>query len=319
MSNSKNQSAPLKDNSNVDTKDKRMVEKVNQQMASDDSRMARLIGLGLVIIGVVFILLAAVVIILSRRDPKVDESIDAPVLEISEVTNQDSILINGTADKKSKIIFYLDDKKHDETIAVDSEGDFEYRLFIEEEGVYKIQAATVKGFPLKRRSEKSDPLFVVVDRTAPANEATLKYDKVTKSGKVDVSGTVEPNVKVTILSGEDTYTTVSDDNGKFSIKGVEITSTEARFSIVLEDSAGNKTELNEKVVVKYPTFASAGDVNGDGVIDVNDNPDLPEAAGEIENAFAFLIGNKLMTLFALGAFGLFAVNGGIVLIKAKKN
>ena len=319
MANSKKRSTQAPSEAENIPKDKKMVDKVNQQMASDDSTIARLIGLGLVIVGVVFIVLAAVVIILSRRDPKIDDNIGAPTLEISEATNLDYVLISGTADKKSKVIFYLDDKKQDDEITVGSDGSFEYKLPIEDEGEYDIQAATVKGFPLKRRSEKSEPVIVLVDRTAPADKAKLTYDKTTVSGKVTVSGSVEPGVTVTILSGEETYSTTSDDSGKFKIKGVKINASEARFSVVLEDKAGNKTELSQKVVVEYPAYASAGDLNGDGVIDANDNPNLPEAAGEIENAFAFLFGNQLMTLFALGALGLFAVNSGVVLVKAKKN
>lgn len=321
--------------------DKKMVDKVNQQMATEeDSLMAKIIGFGLILLGAAFIVLAVVVVVLSRRSAEIDESLEVPTLKANLYTNEEVTAVEGTTSPDGEVMFFIDGEESDVVATADSDGEFSAELTLpNEEGVYDIQAATVEGFPLRNRSKKSDISSITLDKTAPSAEAEFDYDPISQDGKFDLSGTVDPNaiVRLSAPDGVEYYTSANED-GKFNFEQIKLNAKDTEYNVTLVDEAGNERELALKLEVSYPAFVepiASGDVNGDGVVDdadgdlngdgvttgdgtvagVTDTPDLPEAAGELDAAMDILGGNTLMLILGLVAVAVFSLNSGVVAVK----
>lgn len=311
------------------SQEKTMTEKVTSaNNFQEDSLLARVIGLGLVALGVVFVILAIVIVYLSRQEPELDRSVQTPSLEIEETfINGKSVEISGKSEKGENVAIYLNGERLDETASVDNNGNYRYTLDIQEEGKNEIETATIVGFPQKRVSERSEKLVVEADYTAPSNNAELNYDPTSNNGDFTLSGKIDPNTKIIIESEDDRYEAISDANGDFSlIANLQAEST--TFNVTLEDEAGNTRELARKIDVNYPTFADAnGDIGPDGattsagVAGVSTGTtagELPEAAGELDAALDILFGNNLMLAFGLIALIVFIANSSIVALKLKQ-
>lgn len=310
------------------TEEKAMIDKVNDKMTPrEDSFLARLIGTGLIVLGVLFVILAIVVVALSTREATVNKDLPVPTIEAPRATNDDQIRVSGETEDNGTVMFWVNGEEHADTATADDEGNYEIRFEAEDEGEYRFQAAYVKGFPLRQRSERSDEIKVRVDRTPPSTEVKLDYEKVVSGNKMTIKGNTEPNTTVIVeLDGRE-YTTKSDENGDFTIEGILLLEGENSLVVFLEDEAGNRVELDNEVVVEH---VPGGDLNGDGIRDIGVDLDgdgipdadtgteLPEAAGELEAALDFFFGNRLMLTFGLIALAVFAINTGFVATKLRK-
>lgn len=298
-----------------------MTQKVNQSSVfEEDSLLARVIGLGLVALGVVFVILAIVVVYLSRQAPELDREVQVPTVVVEKTDIKDeSVQVRGKAPKDEKVAIYLNGQQQDLLAEVDGDGNYSYNLEVTKEGRNEIQAATVVGFPNKRRSDLSQKIIVNADFTAPSTNAELNYDPVVTNGVLNMTGKIDPNTKITVESGDEKYSAQSDAEGNFALNDIKVEAEEESFDIVLEDKAGNRRELARKVDVTYPAYAehANGDLNGDGVTTgVNGtSTQIPEASGELTEALQTVFGNNLMSMFALIAIGVFLVNSGVVALK----
>lgn len=301
--------------------DKKMVEKVNQQISKEqeeESTFAKVVGLGLILLGFFFIVLAIIVVVISRGEPKVDGDLTVPTIEVERFIKDEKVIVVGETDDKGKVMFYLEGDFQDDVITADDDGDYRYEFIVEDEGEYEIEAVTVEGFPVRRRSEKSETAEFTVDWSAPEEkDVTVDYDPVSEDGKFIVSGTVEPYAKVTMKGDGAEYTAQADEDGNFVIEGIELENEEVSFTVTVEDQAGNTRVLDEEITV---VNTSHGDLNGDGVVDAGDNTgeELPESAGEFAAAMEFLMENKLMMVFGLLALIVLGVNSGFVAMKLKR-
>ena len=346
--------------------EEKMAEKVVlTQERDEDSLMARVIGLGLILLGVVLISLVIAASVLSRRGARINDDINVPSLEASRVTNEQEVSITGEAPEGSRVQFFLNGEEVDKTAQVDDDGNYSYLLEIGDEGDYEIQAAAVRGFPLRERSKKSDVIEVTVDRTPPSSDVAFDYDPISTDGNFRVTGTADPNSTVILNDGSADYASLADDDGKFVIDGIKLESKETEFTVIVADSANNFKELALKIDAEYPSYVAAvveddpaddssdsdegGDLNGPGVSDQADDSstnsdtndedgdhtpvdtaggaattdtdsgkELPEAAGELEAAMEFILGNQLISLFAVIALTVFLANSGVVVYKLGK-
>lgn len=308
--------------------EKAMIDKVNDQMTPrEEGFMAKFVGTALIVLGVLFVLLAILVVFLSRRPASVNSDLPVPSINAPKQTKEESIKVKGETEDNGSVMFWVDGNIYPEVATANGEGKYEINIEAKEEGEYKIAAAYVKGFPVKQRSEKSKEVKVLVDRTPPSSDAKLDYEKVVSGDKMTIRGNTEPNTKVTVkLNGEE-YSTTSDENGDFVVEDIRLSPGSNRMSVVFEDEAGNQVELDDDLVVDYVPGGDIDgdgirdigiDIDGDGIPDVDDGTELPEASGELEAAMDFLLGNRLMMLFGLLALAVFGVNTGLVAMKLRK-
>ena len=191
---------------------------------------------------------------------------------------------------------------------MDSEGTFEYGHTIEDEGIYAVSVAGVKGFPKRYISLQSDMKMIEVDRTDPVL-TKIDYPEEVGTESFTLVGNVEPDAKITVTRGTDEYVATCDEQGNFKISQILLDEGPNVFGVSITDEAGNEVELEEKVKVTYSTDS---DVNGNAVTD-----EIPVAAGELEEAMQELLGNNLMMLFGLLAILAFFLSSGFAFLKYK--
>jgi len=310
-------------NSNMNKSDKKMVDKVNKSLNDkEDSLFSRLVGVGLIVFGALLVILAVVLVILSRKDPKVDDSYDVPSIEVERYADDEIVTINGESEDKGKVMVWVNDELQDDYIEIE-DGKFEADLDLEEEGEYEINVALLKGFIFKKRSEMSESVFVSVDTTAPSSNVELFYDENVKNGSVTIKGEAqEGSVRVT-LSGDKKYTVTADKDGKFEFNNISLKEGENEFKVALEDRSGNTKTLARTIVVTSE-FADTGDLDGDGISDNvatlgdgKDGEEIPEAAGDLGQALDALMANKALMMFGLVAIAMFSMSSVVVLKKVR--
>ena len=300
-----------KDKNMNEVSDKQMVEKVNKTLNdSEDSLFSRFVGIGLIIFGVLLVILAVSLVILSRRDPKVDESFSVPTIEAIRYSSDTLVTVSGESKDGGKIMLWINDELQQDLIDV-TDGEYESEIDLVEEGDYKLAVAMIKGFVLKKRSVKSDTVTVTVDTTAPSSDVELNYDAVVESGVVTIQGKTKESGVTVILEGKRVYEVTSDKDGNFAFENISLAEGKNEFTVTLEDKAGNSKTLARKIVVDS-TVADKGDLNGDGI-----SEEIPEAAGELDDALNALFANKLMMFFGFAAIAVLAVNSVIVIKKAR--
>jgi len=311
-------------NSNMSKSDKKMVDKVNKSLNdNEDSLFSRLVGVGLIVFGALLVILAVVVVILSRKDPKVDDSYEVPSIEVKRYSNDEVVTLLGEADDKGKIMVWVNDELQEDYIEIE-DGEFETDLDLEEAGEYEITVALLKGFIFKKRSEISDGVFVTVDTTAPSSDVELLYDEEVKNGTVTIKGEAkEGSVRITLL-GDKKYAVTADKDGKFEFNNISLKEGENEFKIMLEDRAGNKKTLARTIVVTSDVDDTS-DLDGDGISDTTESSngegkdveEIPEAAGELGQALNALMANRVVMMLGLVAIAIFSVNSIVVLKKVR--
>jgi hypothetical protein len=155
-------------------------------------------------------------------------------------TNSAQIVIAGTADKKEKIILYINDTTADNT-DTDSNGNFSFNESLSQ-GDSQIKVKAQKN---NLTSDYSSVYSVTLKNSAPSLSIDSPSDgqsfskdqnSVTVTGKTDTNVTVTVNGFWAIINGNNSYSyNLLLQNGDNQIKVVAI------------DSAGNKTEKDLKV------------------------------------------------------------------------
>jgi len=250
-----------------------MVQKVDAA-AQEDSFLAKAVGLGLIVLGILFVLFALMVIVISKRAPVVDSNIKSPILSqnVSTTVNADKLKISGVAKENSDVIVYVDGVEVADYVHTDGNGYFEVEVALPGEGKHTVEVAQVEGFPKRRRSAKSQSLAIVVDKEAPQDVAELTFDPVSKDGKFAMSGVAEPNMVVVLRgeNGERVAQTRSDENGNFSFEDVQLNAKETDLQLVIVDEAGNEKVSTREIIVSYPDFVAV----------VAENPEVDESVDD---------------------------------------
>lgn len=268
-------------------------------------------GMVTIFLGIMLVVVGVVAILLYRVEPKLDKSVDIPELtQLPADTSARALTVRGSVDKSIKrVAVYVNDKMVEENLWVDN-GNFKYEYALDKEGVYKLQAASITGFPVRKRSERSPIMAVNADWTAPSKNISLSYEKEVDTNAVKVSGKIEALSTVIFSNGGTSYVGKADKEGKFSVT-LPLSLGDNNFAIEIRDSAGNSVKADSTLAAKRVT----GSINGGGVVDT---PDLPEAAGELEAAMAFLLGNKIMSTLGLIALAVLLINSALVAVKIRR-
>ena len=286
-----------------------MVSKVEVKKPDSQEKISRIVGTIFIFLGIVLIGYGIYSFVKFGRTPELDETLDTPSLSGTEViTNDENILIKGTADSFDEVFVYVDNEEV-ARVKVDAEGTFEYDYPIEAEGTYAVSVAGVKGFPKRYISLQSDMRMVEVDRTDPLL-TEIDYPKEVGTESFTLVGNVEPNAEVIVTRGTDKYVATCDEQGDFKITEILLDEGPNVFGVSIVDEAGNEVELDEKVKV---TYSVDSDVNGNAVTD-----EIPVASGELEEAMQKLLGNNLMMLFGLIAIVAFFFSTGFAFLKYKR-
>lgn len=268
-------------------------------------------GMVTIFLGIMLVVVGVVAILLYRVEPKLDKSVDIPELtQLPSDTSARALTIRGSVDKSIKrVAIYVNDKLVEENLWVDN-GNFKYGYALDKEGQYRLQAASITGFPVRKRSEKSPIMAVNADWTAPSKNIVLNYDKEVDTNTVKVSGQIEPLSTVVFSSEGKDYTGKADKDGKFSVT-LPLSLGNNSFAIEIRDAAGNSVKADTTLAAKRIT----GSINGGGAVD---SPDLPEASGPLEDAMAVLMGNKLMSTLGLIALVVLLINSALVAVKIRR-
>jgi hypothetical protein len=285
-----------------------MVEKTKVKLDPVEGSLGRkVVGMGFALVGFLLILAVIILNIISNVEPRLDESLNVPVLdEIVAFTNKDKVTISGTVEDSEQVILYVNDTMIREVVTVDEDGRFSYEYNVSEEGEYVFQAVSVVGFPMRRGSEKSESVQIVVDWTAPSADVTLEYEEEVDTGLVTITGEIEPDTYIRLLGEEDiVFETESDEEGMFVLENVRLVQGENEFRVELEDRAGNKNVLARRVTVL-------------SAVDAPPIDDLPEASGDLANAFRVLLNNRLMSIFGILALVALLASSGVVALKIRK-
>ncbi len=290
------------------TSKSRMLPKIDPQ---DPHRTDFLSGT-FVIAGLTIVALVILIFTISKIPYRVDPNLPIPTLDsIDSHTNEETVIITGDGIPGEKISLYINDKLQNQTTTVDEFGTFEFpELPIEEEGEYKYEAATVRGTILKKRSELSNKVIAVVDRTPPSKDISLVYPEETDIDEAIISGTAEKNSYVILEKGVDEYETKTNLEGFFQFENIPLSDGENVFYVSIKDEAGNEVLSSNQAKVMY----TPGTVDGDGVYS-----DLPESAGELDKALQTLLNHKLMLVFGIAALILTSISTvGVYIYKVKK-
>lgn len=284
----------------------KMLPKLNPQ---DPHRTDFLSGT-FVIAGLTIVALVILIFTISKIPYRVDPNLPIPTLDNTNAyTNEDTIDVTGDGIPGEKIALYINDKLQNKTVIVDEYGTFEFSdIVLPEEGEYSYQTSTIKGSILKKRSEYSNKVKTIVDRTAPSKEIEVVFPKDTDMDETIISGNSEKNAYVILERGIDEYETKSNKEGFFQFDNIPLNKGDNTFYVSIKDEAGNKVLSSSQIKINY----KPGDVNGDGAYS-----DLPESAGELDDALNAIAQQKLMLVFGLLSLVIF-IGSSIYIFNLKK-
>ncbi len=284
---------------------------------------SKILGAFFVVAGLVLIGILLIFYILSKLPYRTDPNMPIPTLEdLDEYTSDDSVDVEGEVVPGETVVLYQDGDLTDRKVEADDSGEFSFEdVVLEEEGEVEFQAASVRGFILKKRSEKSNTIKVTVDRSDPSEDVELgEYPEETKDESVTISGKAEENSTVTFKRDGEEYSGETDEDGNFEVKDIQLEEGENEFEVEVEDRAGNKVKA-EKISITRKE--SAGDLNGPGATDQRataDGEKLPESAGELDKALEIIAQNNIMFALGLLALATFAASSaGVYLYNRKRN
>lgn len=283
-----------------------MVEKIKIEREEGESMTSMIVGTVLVALGILLFVIGVVMFVLYYLPPREDRNVSKPVLtELPTTTNSVKLNIKGESETE-KVMIWVNDELVSGNVEV-KDGKFEYEHQVSKEGSYSIEVAALKGFPIRLRSEKTNPMVVAIDWTAPSKNVSFKYSKEVDTKRFTVKGKAEANTVVTVKSGNKEYIGKVNDIGEFEIKSIPLTLGDNTFTASIADAAGNSARLDTNINVVY----AMGDINGDGATD------LPESAGLFENQGIYNLGNTLISFFGLMSMLVLGVN--LYLVKRKLN
>lgn len=286
-----------------------MVDKIKivQPEEENEGMLSMIVGTVLVALGILLFVVGVVMFVLYYLPPREDKNVARPVLyELPARTNAAKIVLKGES-QSDKVMVWVNDELVQNGLKVE-DGKFETEYLINNgEGDYRIELASLQGFPIRLRSEKTSPVVVAIDWTAPSKNVTFKYDKEVDRNTFSISGKAEAGSSVVLKKGDKEYVGKVDVEGNYSIKNIPLSEGKNNFSAVVKDEAGNTTRIDRNVSVVY----AMGDINGNGA------KDLPESSGLFENQGIYNTGNALYAIFGLLALCVFGVNMYIVNRKLK--
>lgn len=274
-----------------------MVEKLKVETNEGEGMASMIVGTVLVALGILLFVVGVVMFVLYYLPPREDRNIVKPTItELPESTNSAKIVVKGQSDYE-KVMVWVNDELVNGNVKVDA-GSFSFEYPVSSEGNYKIEAAALKGFPIRLRSEKTSPKTVAIDWTAPSKDVKFVYNKEVDTKTFTVKGKAEPKSIVVLKDGSKEYKGNVNDKGEFEIKNIPLTLGNNSFDVTLADKAGNSVRLDSGVKVVY----AMGDINGDGATD------LPESAGLLENEGIYKLGNTLITFFGITSLIVLGIN-----------
>ena len=295
----------------------RQNESQSQTASPDQGKQVVNIVLGCFVAGllVFFIgLLIFIFVVLPRRPYSVNKGIKKPTIKtMPQYTNESEIAVKGRGEPDMNVILYVNDDKTSLKTKSRSSGKYEFDVYeFDEEGEYKFQTASTRGWIKKERSEKSKSVRVIYDVTPPKSSVSLdEIPEKTGSDQLSVSGKVsESGLDVILERGEDTFSTESGSEGVFEISGIQLENGLNKFSVVLCDKAGNETKSKTKIEVEYdPSYAGRIELDGDGASvtsessgasSASDDEGLPSSAGELGKIMQLARNSGFFTMVAIG-------------------
>jgi hypothetical protein len=272
---------------NINAKTK-MLPKINPQ---DPHRSDFLSGT-FVIAGLTIVALVILIFTISKIPYRVDPNLPIPTLDnVDSYTKDETIVLTGDGIPGEKISIYINDKLQNQLTTVDEYGTFEFpEIPLTEEGEYEYEVITIQGSILKKRSELSNTVTTIVDRTPPSKDVEIVFPEETDVDEAIISGNAEENVYIILEKGVDEYETKTNEEGFFQFDNIPLVSGENTFYVSIKDEAGNEVLSSNQANVTY----TPGSVNGDGVYS-----DLPESAGELKSALDIILSQKIMLIFGL--------------------
>ena len=298
------------------------------EVSSQEYDSSRSIIKGIIKLLFLFLLLLGFIIVLAfginRLFPGKSDDIAIPVIEPDDkeravYTGDKNIKIQMTTDEDNASSMVMANGKRDgKYLEKEESGDYTYEKEFLKEGEYKIVAKTLKKGLIWKTSSESESLTVYYDTTAPSSDVVLKYDKNTDSKIIDLEGVAEAGSKVVVSDGAKNYETTSDENGNFKISGVELSEGENKFTLQIEDKAGNKSTASKSIVVNY----TLGDLNGDGQSTKADGTStasgstLPKSAGELSFLTDLFAMKGFIAIILLMGFSVFLFSTGFFAIKS---
>lgn len=306
--NQKSKKSPQKNAPNG-KKEETMVSKVEVKKPQDTDRVSRIVGTVFIALGVLLVGFGVYSFIKYNATPKLDTSLVSPSLgDVASITNAHDVTITGSAEGYDTVYVYLNDQKVGEA-KVKSDNSFSYDVSLDGEGSYQITVAGVKGFPTRHLSSQSLAESIVVDRTAPTL-GTIKYLPEVGTKTFTVTGTAEQGSQIIVKRGTDYYSVTADDQGNFKIADISLDEGPNIFNMVIKDSAGNETSLENEIKVTYSAESS---VDGNGT-----STSIPVAAGNIDNMKDLALNNTLAIMFGvLALLGAIATTS-VLYFKSKK-
>jgi len=276
---------------------------------------ARIFGIIFILVGLFLIIWLVGSFIASKLPYRTDPNLPIPTLDQpKEYTNEDSTIISGTVLPGETVVLYEDSKRTDLKVETDENGAFTFEdVPLDDEGTFDFDAAVIRGGLLKRRSEFSNTVSVTADFTAPSSTISFDYQPDSTADKATIKGAAEAGAIVVLEGPSQSYEAVVDESGNFIFTDIPLTAGENTFTVKIKDLAGNEVVATKKVVIAY----AGGDLNGDGAT-TGPNGELPESAGELDAALAFMKGNSLMMILGLAALGGFGLSSGAVYLHSKK-
>jgi len=273
----------------------------------DRSVIGKMIAFAFIIFGLIIIISVAILLIVTRISPRVDKSIEKPTIsQLSSSTNKATVSIEGEAPGVNKVMLFVNDKAQGSLADVEKDGTYSYEYEFDEEGDYKFETAGVKGSIIRSRGEKSDSVSTKYDTTPPSGEVELNYDQEVTGETISISGKADPDSEVVLKRGDKTYVGEVDGEGNFVVSDVPLDSGDNDFTVEVRDDAGNVTITSESVSV------TKADLNGPGA---TDSTNLPQSAGELDEALSQIFQNSFMMIIAVIAMVVFVVNSGLVVAK----
>ena len=184
-----------------------------------------------------------------------------------------------------------------------------------------FQFSTVRGWFNKFRSPKTKVFSVVYDVTPPSKEISLNpLPKKIGVDNIDISGKVgEAGLTITVINGDEKFSTKSDKNGLFTIKKIVLTKGKNKLDVVLKDKAGNRTKIKSVASITFdPTLAKQqGYINGNSGSSISKGASgqLPNSAGELDAIINALSNRSVFITAGLGSvFSLLVALANITII-----
>ncbi|MBI4991234.1 hypothetical protein HZB96_04030 [Candidatus Gottesmanbacteria bacterium] len=166
-----------------------------------------------------------------------------PVLDpLAEATNSAKITVSGFADKEVTVKIYVNSKESVKVLT-DKDGKFSAANVVLAEGTNIITATVVKE---NKESSPTAEISVSFKKSAPKLEISEPSEGqkfFSDSKDIAISGETDPGNRVTVND----RLAIVNPNGKFDFR-VSLSSGDNTFKIVATDDAGNKTEMERKVV-----------------------------------------------------------------------